>query len=575
MGDIVNVAVAAAEAAARSAQPEIWITVASLSAVEMAGHDIERRLAAGEQLPLAGITVAVKDNIDVAKMPTTAGCPAYAYTPERDAAVVSALVRAGAVIIGKTNMDQFATGLVGTRSPYGAVRNPVDRRYVAGGSSSGSAAAVALGQVDLALGTDTAGSGRVPAAFNGVIGLKPTRGLISTLGTVRACASLDCISVFTRSVGLAAVALAAATRRQDGDPYQRSARALPATPIRRIGIPNPDQLELSPSQWPLFDSARHRLERQGVRFDTIDMQPLFDAGELLYGAFIAERYLALGPFISSHPNAVDPVVREVVMRGATVTGADFAAALDKLVRLRSQVAKMFTRVDALLLPATPFHPLIDDVSRDPIAINDHLGIYSHFCNPLDLCAITLPTERVVTSLPWGVTLYGPAFADGALIDVGAQYMHEDPAARDPSSSPSETVDPSAGRQLVVVAGGHLRGQPLNHELLSLGGRFVEQSYTQATYRFYALKTNPVEPALVRSSDGGIEVEVELWSLDADGFTRLVAETASPMAIGEVVLRDGRSLPGFLCQPYALDDARDITIYGGWRAFTESSTAAAR
>lgn len=575
MGDIARVAVAAAEAAAHSAQPEIWISVASVAAVEADANNVERRLSAGEKLPLAGVTVAVKDNIDVAGMRTTAGCPAYAYTPEHDAAVVSALVAAGVVIIGKTNMDQFATGLVGTRSPYGAVRNTVDHRYVSGGSSSGSAAAVALGQVDLALGTDTAGSGRVPAALNGIIGFKPTRGLISTLGNVPACASLDCVSLFTRSVSLAASALSAATRRRVFDPYQRSAPPTPPSPIRRIGIPGPGQLDLTTAHRHLFESACDRVERLGAGFDTVDMEPLFDAGELLYGVFVAERYGALGPFISSHPDAVDPVVHEVIMGGAAVTGSDFAAALDKLLRLRSRVAQMFTRVDALLLPATPIHPLIEEVSRDPFAINDRLGIYSHFCNPLDLCAITLPTEHTPTGLPWGVTMYGPAFADSSLVDIGARYMHEEPAIRDLPSLPNGPLGRAGGRQLVVVAGAHLRGEPLNHELLSLGGRFVEQSATDAAYRFYALSTDPVKPALVRSSGAGVEVEVELWSLDADGFAGLIAATASPMAIGEVTLNDGRSLPGFLCQPYALEDARDITQYGGWRAFMASSTTPGR
>jgi allophanate hydrolase len=558
MGEIAKRA-AAARAAAQSGPPEVWITLSDEADIERAAAAVERALEGGEDLPLAGLTVAVKDNIDVAGLPTTAACPAYAYTPERHAPAVAGLVAAGAILIGKTNMDQFATGLVGTRSPYGIVRNSADPRFVSGGSSSGSAVAVALGQVDLALGTDTAGSGRVPAAFNGVVGLKPTRGLISTTGTVPACPSLDCVSIFAPTVATAQLALAAAGAADGDDPYRRVRPSAAPGPVGRLGVADPDQLKLTKEGHTMWRAALDRLAATGVAIETVDIADLLAAGELLYsGALVAERYAAIGEFVAAHPDQVDPVVRDIVLRAASVPAYRLAADLHRLAGIRRRSAHLFEAVDAVALPTTPEHPLVSYVEIDPIGVNERLGLYSHFCNPLDLCALAVPAGRTPGGLPWGITLFAPAFADGALADFARCYLGEAPLG--PPARPAEA------RRLLVVAGAHLRGQPLNSELVALGARFVEQTTTAAVYRLYALPTDLPKPGLVRVAGQGSAIEIEIWSLDDRGFADLVAGVAAPLAIGQVETAGGGRLPGFVCLPGGLDGARDITEHGGWRRY---------
>ncbi|MDE3206173.1 MAG: allophanate hydrolase [Acidobacteriota bacterium] len=559
MGDVAKQALAAL-AAARSGPSEVWISLFDDAAVAAAAAAVETRLEAGENPPLAGLTVAVKDNIDVAGLATTAGCPAYAYRPAVAAPAVEALVDAGAVVIGKTNLDQFATGLVGTRSPYGIVRNAVDGRYIAGGSSSGSAVAVALGQVDLALATDTAGSGRVPAALNGIVGYKPTQAFISRSGVVPASPSFDCVSLLTNTVATARLAVEVILGHR-----------LPAAGARRrIGVPAGAQLDLDDERAGLFQAAVARLAAGGAELHDVDLTDFWEAGRLLYsGALVAERYAAVGDFAAAHPDDVDAVVAGILAEAAAVPAHELVRDRARLADVELRVAEVFSRVDALVVPTVARHPTVEEVLDDPTGPNHRLGLYNHFCNPLNLAAVTVPAGRTAAGLPFGVNLYSPAGSDAALLDLAARFTGESTD----TGEDRESREPSA--TLVAVAGAHLRGQPLNHQLVDLGARFVEQTTTAAHYRFYALPTTPPKPGLVHVGEAGARVEVELWSMEGGDLARLVSATPWPMALGAVELVDGRRVVGFVCQAGSLTDAVDITAFGGWRAYLASTGPAAR
>ncbi|MFB7391656.1 allophanate hydrolase [Streptomyces sp. NPDC056191] len=526
-------------------RPEVWIGLRAREEAEADAAAIDARRAAGQRLPLAGTVFAVKGNIDVAGLPTTAGCPAYAYEPAADAPAVARLRAAGAVVLGTTNLDQFATGLVGTRSPYGAVRNAVDPSYVAGGSSSGSAVAVALGIVDLALGTDTAGSGRVPAAFNGVVGLKPTRGLVPADGVVPACASLDCVTVFARTLPEAERALA----------FMASppGRGLPALEQRRpgpwrIAVPGPGQLgELDEGRAEAFGAAAARLADAGAELLPVDLAPFTEAAAMLYeGAFVAERYTAVGGFVDAHAGSadLDPTVAGIVSGARAVPAHRLFADRERLAALRTRALASLGDADALLLPTAPGHPTLAEVAADPLGANARLGRFTHSTNLFDLAAVAVPAGQV-GGLPFGVMLVGRAFTDERLARVAGLL----------------TAPPLR----LAVVGAHLSGQPLNGQLLSLGGRLVRTTATAPAYRLYALDTVPPKPGLVRSRDGGAPIETEVWQLPAEGLGALLAALPRPMALGTVELSDGSFVTGFLCEPEALDGARDITAYGGWRA----------
>ncbi|HEX7442914.1 MAG TPA: allophanate hydrolase, partial [Acidimicrobiales bacterium] len=416
-----------------SGRAEVWIDRVSVEDLAGSFAAVGARLAAGQELPLAGRTFAVKDNIDVAGVPTTAGCPAFASVPGTTAPAVQALVDAGAVFVGKTNLDQFATGLVGTRSPYGAVRNAVDPDRVSGGSSSGSAVAVALGLVDLALGTDTAGSGRVPAAFNGIVGIKPTRGLVSTEGVVPACVSFDCVSVFARSLGLAERVLAvlagpapdplAAVSGRRADPFRRVAP--PTAPLAPPAVPvvarvDPGALaDVDPGYRRSYERAVGRLEAAGCTTVTVDLALFLEAGRLLYqGGFLAERHAAVGGWIDAHPDDVDPVVGPIIAAARGLSATRLAADTDRLGHLAAEVTDRLGAVGAcsLVLPTVPFHPTLADVAADPVGVNARLGTFTTFVNLLDLCAVAVPSDPV-DGLPCGVSLIGPAWSDRVQADL--------------------------------------------------------------------------------------------------------------------------------------------------------------
>ncbi|WP_406350913.1 allophanate hydrolase [Streptomyces sp. NBC_00658] len=533
-------------------RPELWIDLRPQAEVDQEARTIDERVAAGEHLPLAGKLLAAKGNIDVAGLKTTAGCPAYAYTPEGDAPAVARLRAAGAIVLGTTNLDQFATGLVGTRSPHGAVRNAYDPARISGGSSSGSAVAVALGIVDLALGTDTAGSGRVPAAFNGIVGLKPTRGLVPTTGVVPACASLDCVTVFARTLPEAEQALAYMT--------SPSGRDLPALPQRtpgpwRIAVAAPEQLgELDKGWAAAYEAAVAQLTAAGSELRTLDLTPFTEAAAMLYeGAFVAERYTAVGSFvdklITEGGEGLDPTVAGIITRARDIPAHQLYADQDRLTDLRTRALAELGNADALLLPTAPGHPTLAEVAADPLGANARLGRFTNSTNLFDLAAVAVPAG-MVDGLPFGVMLIGPAFTDERLARIASLLQ---PQLR------------------IAVLGAHLSGQPLNPQLLSLGAELERTTTTAPVYRLHALSTTPPKPGLVHvgTEDPGADIEAEVWRLPAEGLGRLLAELPRPMTLGRVELTDGSHVPGFLCEPSALEGAEDITTHGGWRAYLRS------
>lgn len=519
-------------------------------------------------LPLYGVPFAVKDNIDVAGLPTTAGCPAYAYTPERDANVVRKLVDAGAILIGKTNLDQFATGLVGVRSPYGACRNSVDARYISGGSSSGSALAVALGMVAFALGTDTAGSGRIPAAFNNLVGLKPTRGRVSTAGVVPACRSLDCVSVFATTCAEALAVLSVIEGFDAEDPYSRiAADEMPAPAQRfRFAVPQGAQREFfgDAGYAALFEKAIGRLQAIGGTPVAVDLGPFFAAQALLYdGPWIAERTAQLGEFIDAHPGDVLPVIKSIVDSGKRHTAAQAFAAQHRLAALKRESDAVWRNADVLLVPGAPTIYTVEQVEKDPVALNSRLGLYTNFVNLLDLAALTVPAGFRDDGLPFGVTLVGPAWSDGALSALGMRFRGEESAAR-----------PGKGMVRVAVVGAHLSGMPLNWQLTDRKAQMLRAARTAPAYRLFALSgQKPPKPGLVHvDADGqGACIEVEVWEMPVTRFGSFVSEIPPPLGIGTLELEDGERVKGFLCEQYATEGCKDITALGSWRAFVHPST----
>jgi len=529
--------------------------------------------------PLLGVPVAIKDNIDVRGLPTTAACPAYSYEPSADATAVARLRKAGAIVIGKANLDQFATGLVGVRSPYGVPRNPFDARLIPGGSSSGSAVAVAVGLVPLALGTDTAGSGRVPAALNNIVGLKPSLGLVSTRGVVPACRTLDCVSVFALTVDDAMTALAAMAGPDAADPYSRMSPlgALGPMPKQvRLGTPMSGQRVFFGDREALnaYEGALARLARLGASVAEIDIEPFYETARLLYeGPWLAERYLAIRTMLASAPDAVHPVTRAIILDGARPTAADAFTAFYKLEELRRVRDHVFRSIDALALPTMPTVYSVAQVLANPIELNGRLGTYTNFVNLLDLCGLALPAAMRGDGVPAGVTLLAPAGEDAMLASIGRAF-HADTGL--PLGATGRAMPPLAdisntlrdGEVALAVVGAHLSGMPLNGELQALNARFVSETKTTADYRLFALTgTNPPKPGMLRVADGkGAAIVVEVWALTADAFGRFVAAVPPPLSIGTVRLADGATAKGFLVEATAVEDAQDISSFGGWRAF---------
>ena len=574
-------------------RPEAWITLVTAVQLRAAARALQGRDP--RDLPLYGIPFAVKDNIDVTGLPTTAACPSFEHLPEHTATVVEHLVDAGALLIGKTNLDQFATGLNGTRSPYGAVRNSFDERLVSGGSSSGSAVAVAVGLASFALGTDTAGSGRVPAAFNNLVGLKPTRGLVSNYGVVPACRSLDCVSILALCVDDARQILDVIAVPDSLDAYSRAqpvsvqCTASDVTGLR-FAVPRADQLEFYDDRAAAtaFMEATQRIAQCGGELVEIDFAPFGEVARLLYeGPWIAERTVAIERSIRVDPSALDPVVRAIVERGHTHSATDAFAAQYRLRELRKQVDQAWRSYDLLLIPTAPAIYSIEAMRADPVRLNSNLGHYTNFVNLLDLSAIAVPGPLREDGLPSGFTLCAPAFAEPALLRV-AEQLHPhmiDTVGATGHKLPVRNEDPAQGvsepqadpaRIDIMVCGAHMSGLPLNHELTQRGAQFVRRANTAARYRLHALESfEPPRPGLVRvsnphvlASPDGRAIEVEIWSLPAVGFGQFVAGIPHPLCIGTVALDDGSEVSGFLCEAYATQSALDISELGSWRAYVD-------
>ncbi len=546
-----------------SAKPA-WISLQPLEAALLALEDASQSAIAK---PLYGVPFAVKDNIDVAGLPTTAACPEFSYIPSVSATVVERLTSAGAIVIGKTNLDQFATGLVGTRSPYGACASVFDARYISGGSSSGSAVAVARGDVAFALGTDTAGSGRVPALFNRLVGLKPTRGLLSARGVVPACRSLDCVSLFTRELDEAELLLGICAGYDALDPFSRRAEQGAPLPDRpRIGVPTDESLEFfgDTESAQLFGASVDALRGLAVELVPVDLMPFRRVAELLYdGPWVAERLAAIGDFASQHPEAIQPVLRGILEGARRHSALDAFRGSYRLASLRRATEAVWESIDALIVPTAPTHYTLAEIAAEPVRLNQNLGTYTNFVNLLDLSGLAVPSGQRENGLPFGVTYLAPAFQEARLLELARRARGELPRAHE---------KPVAGQVWLAVAGAHLTGQPLNFELSTLGATRIRTTHTAPEYRLYALATKPPKPGLVYVGDGGSAIEVEVWELSEAAFGHFVNNIPAPLAIGMTRLADGSQVKGFVCEPYASEGARDISEFGGWREFLKQKSA---
>ncbi|KYG23171.1 allophanate hydrolase [Bradyrhizobium sp. AT1] len=545
------------------------------------------RLAAradAASLPLYGVPVAVKDNIDALGFPTTAACPAFSTTPTHDSTAVAHLRAAGAIIIGKTNLDQFATGLVGVRSPYGIPKNSIREDLIPGGSSSGSAVAVGAGLVPLSLGTDTAGSGRVPAMLNNIVGLKPSLGMISNAGLVPACRTLDCISVFALTVDDAALALSVMAGPDQADPFSRDRPLQPITPLPtglRLGVPRKGQLIFfgDKKAEAAYADALTRWTTLGAELIEFDLEPFYETARLLYeGPWVAERYLVIKDLLASAPDAIHPVTREITAAGARLTAADTFSALYRLQGLRKIAERTFANIDALVLPTAPTAYTTAQVLANPIELNSRLGTYTNFVNLLDLCGLALPASMRNDGIPFGITLLAPAGRDAMLASIG-RVFHADTklslGAKGVAQAPLAPLPASSGDEIpIAVVGAHLSGMALNGELTALNATLIEATKTAPDYKLFALQTTPPKPGMLRVAAGnGAAIELEIWSLSSSAFGKFVNAIPAPMAIGTVRLADGRSVKGFLVEPEVLGEARDITAYGGWRKFMAEAAKA--
>jgi len=557
-----------------SGDPAIFISVADeASALAQA-----REVARNPELPLCGVPVAIKDNIDAAGFPTTAACPAFSYMPERDSAAVAKLKAAGAIVVGKTNLDQFATGLVGVRSPYGVPRNPFDPAIIPGGSSSGSAVAVSSGLVPFALGTDTAGSGRVPAGLNNIVGLKPTLGLVSTSGVVPACRSLDCVSIFSLTADDAWAALRVIAGFDDTDSYSRTfSIGEPGTlpPVTRLGVPRAEDRYFfgDARAESAFEKSVELAKSVGAKIVELDFSHFLEAARLLYGGpWVAERTAAVGGFIAAHPADIFPVTREIVSAGDKPLAVDAFRAFYRMQELRAEARRTMAQVDALMVPTVPHAYKIADLEAEPIKFNANLGTYTNFVNLMDLCGLAVPVTMADGGMPYGATLLAVAGADAKLLSLG-RAMHAKSglslgALGKPQPSPLPAASLANGEAAIAVIGAHLSGMALNHELTSLGARFVEALRTSADYRLFALKgEGPARPGMLRVANGnGAHIEAEIWALSHEAFGKFVAAVPAPLSIGSLRFENGKTAKGFLVEAEAIKGAEEISTFGGWRNY---------
>jgi allophanate hydrolase len=550
--------------------PAIFISLKPKEGALREAQSLEHAGPSGK--PLYGLVFAVKDNIDVLGLPTTAACPAFGYEPQRSATVVARLEAAGAIVLGKTNLDQFATGLVGTRSPYGVPRNALRAELIPGGSSSGSAVAVAAHIVDFALGTDTAGSGRIPAGMNGIVGLKPSLGLLSSVGVVPACRTLDTVSVFARDVRTAVTVAGLAGAYDAGDAYSR---ALPPPvltarpPGFRVGISPVSQRKFfgDSASEAAYEADLQKLVALGATLVEVDFEPLHAVARLLYeGPWVAERYAATKPLIETNPDAFHPTTLKIISGAKAMDAVGAFEAMYKLADLKRAAAASIDAVDCLAVATVPRMYTVAEIEADPITLNSNLGTYTNFVNLLDLAAISVPVGMRSDNLPSSLTLIGRAGTDSYLAGIAAALHGEDAGS---------VLHAAPGRIEIAVVGAHLSGLPLNHQLTSLGGTFVRATETVPGYRLFMLaNTTPPKPGLLRAGAGiGSAIAVEVWSLDPAAFGTFIANIPAPLGIGTLQLADGTEVKGFLVEAVAVEGARDISAFGGWRNFLAASAAA--
>ncbi|ARO87512.1 allophanate hydrolase [Nitrosospira lacus] len=570
----------------------VWIHTLPLETLRGYARAVEARIKTrtngmARPLPLYGIPFAIKDNIDLAGVPTTAACPAFAYTPQHNAAVVQRLIDAGAIPIGKTNLDQFASGLNGTRSPHGACRNAFNPDYISGGSSSGSAVALAKGAVCFSLGTDTAGSGRVPAAFNNLVGYKPTKGWLSTSGVVPACRSLDCVSIFAFTAADAARILAVSAAYDADDIYSREREGhsfdFGGAPDFRVGIPRREQLQFfgNRESQQLFDEAIATIRMLGGETIEIDFAPFLDTARLLYeGPWVAERYAGIQRFFELHSDQVIAPVREIIAGAQHYSGADVYNGLYRLRRLKRQTDRVWNDVNCLLTPTAGTIYTIEAIQQDPIRLNANLGYYTNFMNLLDYAAVAVPAGFQNDGLPFGITLAAPAHQDEPLLHLAGrmQWAYALPLGATGIRLPdgisfqgTSGSDQQPDSIRVAVCGAHLTGLPLNGQLTRRKARLITSTSTSPEYRLYALPGGPpYRPGMLRAEKGeqGVAIQVEVWELPLREFGGFVAEIPAPLGIGTITLANGETVQGFLCEHHAVVDATDISGFGGWRGYLQ-------
>lgn len=581
----------------------IWITPPSMAWIQPYVDRLPSQPS--EALPLWGIPFAIKDNIDLAGVPTTAACPAFAYTPAEDATVVARLIAAGAVPVGKTNLDQFATGLVGTRSPYGEVGNALRPELISGGSSSGSAVAVARGQVCFSLGTDTAGSGRVPAALHGLIGYKPSLGAWPTKGVVPACESLDCVNVFAVTLADALAVDRVVRGREAADPWSRELTRADAALPERVVLPE-GELELygpyASEYREAWGRALTRLESLGVPVVYVDYARFAESAKLLYeGPYVAERWAGLGAFVEAHPGAIFPVTEQILRSGAAPqhTAAALFQAMHRLQCYRQETRELLAGA-VLAMPTCGGTWTRDQVREQPIAANSAMGKYTNHCNLLDLCAVAIPADEAAERLPFGITLFalaeeerlicgaaerflavgtsvGSLYAEASLRggqgEGGEEAARRGPSAGDAAADGATVAAPAMTP--VAVCGLHMRGLPLERQMLEHGARFLREAQTAPRYRLFKLATEPAKPGLVKQPAGGVSIALELWEMPLERFGAFAALIPAPLGIGKVELEDGSEVPGFICEGYAasggLGEAEDVSRFGGWRQMLAAMT----
>lgn len=555
----------------------VWISIMPRQQAQAMLEQAKARLAAGEELPLFGIPFGVKDNIDVAGLATTAACAEFAYRPEASAFVVQQLVRAGAIPVGKTNLDQFATGLNGTRSPYGIPTCVFDSTYISGGSSSGSAVAVAKGLVPFALGTDTAGSGRIPAGFNNIVGIKPSRGLLSTRGVVPACRTLDCVSIMTNTVEDGLTVFRASAAFDAEDPYSRvgkQALSVSAPDTFRFATIEASVLaRCAPAVQQCYENTVSALRGMGGTPVAVDYAPFEDTAAMLYaGPWVAERLAAIRDFATTRREVIHPVVRDIILSAHNYSAADAFEGHYRLAAMARKADGLFRDVDVMLVPTAPEHPSIDDMLADPVGANSKLGLFTNFVNLLDMAAIAIPAGWSEHGLPIGMTLIGPRFSDGKLAALADRLHRLDAKARlgcrSHLLSATKAVAATAPTDTVrlAVVGAHLTGQPLNGQLTDRGASLVATTRTAPGYSLYALPgTVPPKPGLARDGGEG-QIEIELWDVPTPEFGSFVAAIPGPLGIGSVETEDGSIVKGFICEQFGLAEATDITAFGGWRNY---------